>query len=153
MARRMVGNSNCGRDRNKSPMENRAGHTVDAAKGVVDMGISCPGRKTCQLARISENIFFLGASALIFALPKTKGSLAQLVQSICLTSRGSAVRTRQLPHYRKGFQVIETFFLYYPLHKFAQVRSSNHCFLLFFCERVIIKYQTYSTFLIPSSNG
>ncbi len=26
-----------------------------------------------------------------------KGSLAQLVQSICLTSRGSAVRTRQLP--------------------------------------------------------
>jgi hypothetical protein len=25
------------------------------------------------------------------------GSLAQLVQSICLTSRGSAVRTRQLP--------------------------------------------------------
>ena len=26
-----------------------------------------------------------------------KGSLAQLVQSICLTSRGSAVRIRQLP--------------------------------------------------------
>ena len=26
------------------------------------------------------------------------GSLAQLVQSICLTSRGSAVRIRQLPH-------------------------------------------------------
>ena len=43
--------------------------------------------------------------ALIFALLSTengwignkKGSLAQLVQSICLTSRGSAVRTRQLP--------------------------------------------------------
>jgi putative endonuclease len=28
---------------------------------------------------------------------KQKGSLAQLVQSICLTSRGSAVRLRQLP--------------------------------------------------------
>jgi hypothetical protein len=28
-----------------------------------------------------------------FALPKNKGSLAQLVQSICLTSRGSQVRT------------------------------------------------------------
>ena len=28
---------------------------------------------------------------------KQKGSLAQLVQSICLTSRGSAVRIRQLP--------------------------------------------------------
>ena len=27
-----------------------------------------------------------------------KGSLAQLVQSICLTSRGSGVRTPQLPH-------------------------------------------------------
>jgi len=26
------------------------------------------------------------------------GSIAQLVQSICLTSRGSAVRTRVLPH-------------------------------------------------------
>ncbi len=31
------------------------------------------------------------------SLPSKKGSLAQLVQSICLTSRGSAVRTRQLP--------------------------------------------------------
>src|SRR5215218_156504 len=29
------------------------------------------------------------------------GSLAQLVQSICLTSRGSAVRPRQLPLKRK----------------------------------------------------
>ena len=37
--------------------------------------------------------------ALIFALlsTKRKGSLAQLVQSICLTSRGSGVRTPQLP--------------------------------------------------------
>ena len=34
-----------------------------------------------------------------------KGRLAQLVQSICLTSRGSAVRIRQRP------QVFETFFL------------------------------------------
>ncbi len=39
----------------------------------------------------------------IFAVRKvtaslfSQGSLAQLVQSICLTSRGSAVRTRQLP--------------------------------------------------------
>ena len=36
---------------------------------------------------------------------KFKGRLAQLVQSICLTSRGSAVRIRQRP------QVFETFFL------------------------------------------
>ena len=40
---------------------------------------------------------------LIFALQIKKGSLAQLVQSICLTSRGSAVRTRQLPQ-RSRFQ-------------------------------------------------
>jgi hypothetical protein len=32
-----------------------------------------------------------------FAVLKRKGSLAQLVQSICLTSRGSGVRTPQLP--------------------------------------------------------
>ena len=30
-----------------------------------------------------------------------RGSLAQLVQSICLTSRGSAVRIRQLPQTKK----------------------------------------------------
>ena len=36
-----------------------------------------------------------------FAIPSGKnvnGSLAQLVQSICLTSRGSGVRIPQLPH-------------------------------------------------------
>ena len=32
-----------------------------------------------------------------FAVPNSNGSLAQLVQSICLTSRGSGVRTPQLP--------------------------------------------------------
>ena len=31
-------------------------------------------------------------------LSETNGCLAQLVQSICLTSRGSAVRIRQRPH-------------------------------------------------------
>ncbi len=36
-------------------------------------------------------------SATPLSLPSQKGSLAQLVQSICLTSRGSAVRSRQLP--------------------------------------------------------
>ncbi len=35
----------------------------------------------------------------IFAVPN--GSLAQLVQSICLTSRGSGVRIPQLPQIRK----------------------------------------------------
>ncbi len=35
---------------------------------------------------------------------KKKGRLAQLVQSICLTSRGSAVRIRQRPHYQDRSQ-------------------------------------------------
>jgi putative endonuclease len=39
------------------------------------------------------------------------GSLAQLVQSICLTSRGSAVRSRQLPLVRFWFMP-EPFFMW-----------------------------------------
>ena len=35
-----------------------------------------------------------------------KGRLAQLVQSICLTSRGSAVRIRQRPLYTESLQNI-----------------------------------------------
>jgi hypothetical protein len=41
---------------------------------------------------------------------RTKGSLAQLVQSICLTSRGSMVRIRQLP-LRKLHHNDEAFFM------------------------------------------
>src|SRR4029079_6003668 len=37
-----------------------------------------------------------------YLCPPQKGSLAQLVQSICLTSRGSAVRSRQLPQSPPG---------------------------------------------------
>jgi len=46
-----------------------------------------------------KNYFFCTIHFLLYICsPKTKGSLAQLVQSICLTSRGSGVRTPQLPH-------------------------------------------------------
>ncbi len=48
----------------------------------------------------------------IFALPTTKklkGSIAQLVQSICLTSRGSAVRIRVLPQRSKSFYGLDLF--------------------------------------------
>ena len=38
------------------------------------------------------------------------GSLAQLVQSICLTSRGSAVRIRQLPLQKNGCDNSQPFF-------------------------------------------
>ena len=46
------------------------------------------------------------------------GSIAQLVQSICLTSRGSAVRTRVLPlNTGKGFIDLKPFFiLVIPTH-------------------------------------
>jgi hypothetical protein len=41
------------------------------------------------------------------------GSIAQLVQSICLTSRGSAVRIRVLPHFKKHpFRML---FLFQPI--------------------------------------
>ncbi len=45
-----------------------------------------------------------------------KGSIAQLVQSICLTSRGSAVRTRVLP--QKTVQIILNRFCFYPFSLF-----------------------------------
>ena len=41
-----------------------------------------------------------------------KGRLAQLVQSICLTSRGSAVRIRQRP-LKKDLQLLVSLFLFY----------------------------------------
>jgi hypothetical protein len=41
-------------------------------------------------------------------LQKVKGSLAQLVQSICLTSRGSLVRAQQFPHYNSSSYMDKT---------------------------------------------
>jgi hypothetical protein len=43
---------------------------------------------------------------------KAIGSLAQLVQSICLTSRGSGVRTPQLPRKIKVVASRDDFFFY-----------------------------------------
>ena len=43
------------------------------------------------------------------------GSIAQLVQSICLTSRGSAVRTRVLPLKTSDFSEV---FLFYTCSRF-----------------------------------
>jgi hypothetical protein len=48
------------------------------------------------------------------AFPIAKhGRLAQLVQSICPTSRGSAVRIRQRPPQRRLFHYNETVFFFY----------------------------------------
>ncbi len=40
---------------------------------------------------------FRGEAFYLYLMKEMKGRLAQLVQSICLTSRGSAVRIRQRP--------------------------------------------------------
>jgi hypothetical protein len=73
----------------------------------------------------SEKTFGKIKDGCIFALPTTKkafkncrngkgrtkkGRLAQLVQSTCLTSRGSLVRTQYLPP-KKAFQETERLFL------------------------------------------
>ena len=60
---------------------------------------------------MSKNLFF---ENLCLSLQSQVGSLAQLVQSICLTSRGSAVRIRQLPLY-EGVQLFscDTFFVFW----------------------------------------
>ena len=50
-----------------------------------------------------------------------KGRLAQLVQSICLTSRGSAVRIRQRPHIVTDFSFVysmQSYFFILKLHFF-----------------------------------
>ena len=55
---------------------------------------------------------------------KNIGSIAQLVQSICLTSRGSAVRTRVLPRNTgKGFIKTEPFLHSYLTH--AIIKEKN----------------------------
>ena len=64
------------------------------------------------------------------------GRLAQLVQSICLTSRGSAVRTRQRPHQRSHFY--EAFFLFSHIHKLSDYFFYNTPKKNYFCGLIII---------------
>ena len=49
------------------------------------------------------------------------GRLAQLVQSICLTSRGSAVRIRQRPHKANKLYNLFAFFVY-----LLRINTTNH---------------------------
>ena len=68
-----------------------------------------------------------------------KGRLAQLVQSICLTSRGSAVRIRQRPHEQKSPMrlITKEIIIGYELMRFASARPflSNGSYLsLFKCK-------------------
>ena len=48
------------------------------------------------IKNLSQKLWPQNLSAYL-CIPNKNGSIAQLVQSICLTSRGSAVRSRVLP--------------------------------------------------------
>ena len=64
--------------------------------------------------------------------PSARGRLAQLVQSICLTSRGSAVRIRQRPPLKMKHlrHCRECFFRYMPRRKMVTCEFlASHFFL------------------------
>ena len=72
------------------------------------------------------------------------GSLAQLVQSICLTSRGSAVRIRQLPRAkqnRRQSHSIEWLLLYLQLWELAHISCRYN--------KSIVRSITLSVILFP----
>ena len=73
------------------------------------------------------------------------GSLAQLVQSICLTSRGSAVRIRQLPRAkqnRRQSHSVEWLLLYVRNCKLAHKGSA-------YTAKVLVRSTTLSAILFP----
>ncbi len=64
------------------------------------------------LKKVKINLAVLN-KAITFAASNRIGSLAQLVQSICLTSRGSGVRTPQLPLKKSTYENFVSAFLFY----------------------------------------
>ena len=64
------------------------------------------------------------------------GRLAQLVQSICLTSRGSAVRIRQRPHTEVHFTV--DFFRIYPLLIVLRMNNSKIFYSLYLFNSFLV---------------
>ena len=69
-----------------------------------------------------EEKFGAKEKVLTFAVPSEThwfhehGSLAQLVQSVCLTSRGSGVRLPQLPQKTPFYIVERRFFVLHPMN-------------------------------------
>ena len=83
--------------------------------------------KRQSLSKIAQR-FADNKNLLTFAPPKQQsGSLAQLVQSICLTSRGSAVRIRQLPQKNRNDQefFLVVFFVFFVYLHFLLKGLSN----------------------------
>ena len=73
------------------------------------------------LAKYFARIIKSSTFAALFRTMKAFGRLAQLVQSICLTSRGSAVRIRQRPQRSLPFGRL---FLFLPPER--RVKSAVH---------------------------
>ena len=71
------------------------------------------------------------------------GSLAQLVQSICLTSRGSAVRIRQLPLKKRHRKMSLFFVCVQPLRTSPQsaYKQKNKRIRLLLLERVLTDFE------------
>ena len=90
------------------PMEEedgKVGWIIDPEGNKIDLWEPPKGRKKiCSKASHSYLCTPNKNPPLPKATADKEGSLAQLVQSICLTSRGSAVRTRQLPQQNRLFQ-------------------------------------------------
>ena len=57
---------------------------------------------------------------------QSSGRLAQLVQSICLTSRGSAVRIRQRPLYTESLQNISVRIFFFVLYLIQWCINSSY---------------------------
>ncbi len=76
------------------------------------------------LAVVRKSLIFASANrGRVFSV-LFPGRLAQLVQSVCPTSRGSAVRIRQRPHLRSRCRICQWLLLLYPQSAHAP---------LFFC--------------------
>ena len=73
-------------------------------------------RKNLQIQKNRRT--FATQSGKTIAQKQRIGRLAQLVQSICLTSRGSAVRIRQRPR-KRGRKLIAAFFHFARLSVFG----------------------------------
>ena len=71
-----------------------------------------------KICRFKKSSYLCNAIGKTIAQKQRIGRLAQLVQSICLTSRGSAVRIRQRPR-KRGRKLIAAFFHFARLGVFG----------------------------------
>src|SRR4030095_10367416 len=91
--------------------ENSAGPWI---RREIRLSYGSPLTDSFEFENFSKKLW--GKSFSPYLCTPAKGSIAQLVQSICLTSRGSAVRTRVLPQMQKEViaKVIAFFILQLP---------------------------------------